>query len=686
MVIVVRNIADLMRQLLANQDQVEIFSFDIFDTLLARRIDPPEYIHTLHAEYIAEKLGRYDSKTILAIRYREEALLRQRSLQEGFDRECHHHDILTAMAAHLTDENEASSLIEWMREKELFLETQALFVLPGVFEMLESLNKTGKKIIAVSDMYLGKAEIEHLFRNKGILDYFDHIFVSSEDKRCKYSGRFFKDIQKKFAIPFEKIIHAGDNKYADYKVPAKLGISAVLLDSPDEKYRRAISRKYARLSANHDFWKGRHFVQIAFSTQYGCEESKQKFYQQYGYNTLSPIFCSFVHGLIRYIEENEIQHIYFLARDGYLIQKIYDKLVEQIAPGQKQRVKSDYLYLSRQSVAPASVWDGMDHLNATLPLNNPKQQGLLSILKAYCLPVEEFLELATLHGFEEIDQSLSKNDPRLSAFLADENVQRIIKDSGIAAQNILQQYLKSHGFFEHKRVAFIDIGWNGTIQYFTSQAFGNREDYPEVAGLYFAYCGGISFPFQATDTVKGFLYDERNKDPSERIVVGFEELFEESSKGCHATTIGYKKTSDGRVEALFKDDDSFDRQEEKKCDPLVLRLQQGILDFIPVYLDAFCLTKYDFTMLKPFMLFLVERAVAYPNIEEVQKLTNLTHTEDWGHNNVMDLGKIKYDIFWRDIRGALKRSNWNYGTMRMRGGRFLGVLYRFMMIAKGFLK
>ena len=41
----------------------------------------------------------------------------------------------------------------------------------------------------------------------------------------------------------------------------------------------------------------------------------------------------------------------------------------------------------------------------------------------------------------------------------------------------------------------MDIGWNGTIQKFLRDSFGNRPDYPDVHGWYFAFVAAMHGDF-----------------------------------------------------------------------------------------------------------------------------------------------------------------------------------------------
>ncbi|MCC6923211.1 MAG: hypothetical protein IT525_09105 [Nitrosomonas sp.] len=58
------------------------------------------------------------------------------------------------------------------------------------------------------------------------------------------------------------------------------------------------------------------------------------------------------------------------------------------------------------------------------------------------------------------------------------------------------------------------------------------------------------------------------------------------------------------------------------------------------------LTGYSFEDIKPFILTLAKRAIVFPTPEEIDKLMQLGHTEDFGTSNVMGFRYEKFDVGW----------------------------------------
>ncbi len=138
--------------------------------------------------------------------------------------------------------------------------------------------------------------------------------------------------------------------------------------------------------------------------------------------------------------------------------------------------------------------------------------------------------------------------------------------TGQQHRDLLQRYLEQVGFFAHQRVALVDIGWNGTVQKFLKQAFGQRADFPLLHGYYFAFVPKMYADFGDNNVCEGIIHDSRRGNACERIPAEFEEIFEQGARSHEATTIAYRE-EDGRVVPVLKADDAPDRQAELACNP-----------------------------------------------------------------------------------------------------------------------
>lgn len=641
--------SELRRFVERREQRPAALSFDIFDTLLARCIEPPERIVHRVAALLAERL-QMPAEQVLAQRRLAEKVLREEALAAGHDHECHYDEIVERWIAGLqpcADAAARAELVQFAEDCEFGLERLALRAKPNARLFLEWAHGQDIRIIAVSDMYLGKRHLRRLLDELGYRGLIDRIYVSSEYRAGKYSGRLFGHVLEQEGLRPQDVLHVGDNFLSDAMAPCRLGMSGVFLDERHERRRRRRQQTSAALSVLGGVWPGRMMAEVLAERLYLDDRAKRdEVYFQYGLEVLGPIFSTFVHGLIERVRRDRPEKLFFLARDGALFMRMYQEagtlLGETLPP-------ACYAYASRRVVASAAVADGLDHARAVVGLYNPKQHGLESILKTYGLNPGDFADLARRHGFTHIGERLDDwNDARLLAFLDDAEVQQRIRPVGQQARELLRDYFDGLGFFAARRVALVDIGWNATIQRFLEDAFAGKADaaYPQVDGYYFAFMNGMHQGALAHGGIDGLMLDVRRAEPQERAASDFEELFEQGARALHATTIGYRRTADG-VEPVLKDDAAPDRQAELRCNPHIEALQQGVMLCFEHYLAAQRLTGFGFDAVRPYALALAERAVVYPTRAEVAAISKLAHSEDFGHDHLLDLsGK---DVGWRDF-------------------------------------
>lgn len=665
--IIVPDHAGLQRWLEPRIERLDLVSFDIFDTLLHRCIEPPDQLHRRLCDLLATHLGRSsDADTILQARREVEQSLRAQAIEDGQDHECHHDPLIERWIFSVAGKHD-EELINWVHEQELALEKAALSAKPGVVELLEWLRHQSIRVIAVSDMYLSHRHIMTLLAHAGLDAHLDAVYVSSEFGLAKYSGRLHARVLEEENAHPDRCVHIGDNRVSDMWAPLQLGIQGVFLNERRERIRRrhqALSASMANLGSS---WTGRHFFEIVdYHRQHNPPEKlpeNDTFFHQYGATILGPAFATFNLGVVERCQELAPQRVFFLARDGFLFQKMYERW--QILVPEVDLPLSEYVYASRRVVACASVADGLTLEQAHVALYNPKQRGLLSILKTFGLTPEQFEPFAKAHGLDPIDDPLHNwQDERLQAFLASPKVQEIIRQHGRESRENLEKYFEQVGFFGCKRAVLVDIGWNGTIQKFLKDSFGHRADYPETHGLYFAFAGAIHAD---VENAEGIIMDQRVDDHWTRAPLDFEEIFEQGARATEATTLGYRVTSN-KVEPVLKPDDAPDRRSEILCNPLIEQFQSGVLEHLEHFHAAWRLTGYDMRRLRPYVTALLERAVVYPTRAEIENIGRLVHTEDFGHDHTLDISGTRLslrDLLLRPSRTfkRLTEVSWRFGVI-----------------------
>jgi hypothetical protein len=420
-------------------------------------------------------------------------------------------------------------------------------------------------------------------------------------------------------------------------------------------------------------------MQLIRPTELGSND----FFYDYGFSSLGPMYTAFVYGVIEEVEACRPEKLFFLAREGELFMDMYLLLTagrcEDYSPA------FEYVYLTRGSTAPATAYRGLTHEKAIIPLFNPKQEGLHSIFNAYDLPRDELIPLTKEYDFHNIKEPLHDwKDKRLMALLGDDRFQAAVVKHALRHRVLLKDYLIQAGFFRYERVAFVDIGWNGTIQKFLQDAFVDIPEYPHLYGYYLGFRNGIGHVFdEHKNTIKGVMCDDSGSSPIDRIFMEFEELFEGGARALHPTTVGYRRNpATGMVEPVFKVG-TPDGAAELGSNEKIKSIKRGAMDFCAEFKRATALTGYRFSEIKPFIMTLAERAVAFPTTDETKQLMELKHAEDFGSENIMDLNADGVSsalamLRPRRFKSMLATSNWRYGTVKklgIPGANFLFRLY-----------
>lgn len=670
---------ELTTQLLSLCPHVDLISFDIFDTLLERHVEPPDAVKAVAAELATRHFFLVSEvilgpELILSARHDIEIRLRTKAKDEGFDYECAFSEIAREISRLLAPAWE-DALFDILIEAELEAEQDALYPKMHVVNLLTSLKALGKKVVVTSDMYLDSSLLQRLFKHLGLDGLIDHFYVSSDLKLGKYSGRLFGHVLRTENVEPQRMVHIGDHPHSDVVAPRSLGIHAIhLLDSASLR-RRQVLKTLSRLGARNPYWKGEHLLAIVPPSK------EEDFFFRYGYQCLGPVFCGFVLGVMEEIERRSVNKVFFLAREGDLFRELYVKLAQSLA---RSLPAADYLYVSRRSVFLPAAWCGLKRKYLDVLLCNPKQRGLFSLAEALGVSAIEFEGVASSLGISVDQPIVGWDDEQYECLLNCAEFQAIVIRHAKPARDLLREYLDQQGFFSSPTVAYVDIGWNGTIQYALQDAFNTEVGYPETLGLYMGYNGGFGYEFPRHQ-VSGVLFDRRKDDLKHNVFAFFAELFENAARAHHGTTLSYQKWEDGKVRPVLRGDDTSDRVAERNFEGNAFRLRQGVVAFADAFAKAIRLTGYELKDIKPALLSLAERIVVHPTHEEVSELLKIVHAEDFGSSNLMDFSEYRLpglSALVHPVRlvQQLRISNWKYGTAKTLGLPGFNHLIRYVQL------
>ena len=227
-----RHTLSALSEVVALSRRFEVVSFDLFDTLLQRRMLSFEEIRQLSSTRLMRHLDRRlfgtpetvsDRRHHVATVLRDSVVLatREPPLQAIVGR-------LLATGGDM-DEDERRRLAGDAVAFELALETEALVAHPDAGTVLAALRRAGKRAVALSDMYFSPEDMDALLEAKGLRRSFDAVFVSTGIGETKHEGRVFDVVRQRLGVPPDRILHVGDNAVSDVGNAVAAGWSAALI-------------------------------------------------------------------------------------------------------------------------------------------------------------------------------------------------------------------------------------------------------------------------------------------------------------------------------------------------------------------------------------------------------------------------------------------------------------------------
>ena len=203
---------DGLKQLIG---EYEAISFDIFDTLVMRKVYFNRDVFRIVAEKYNSVIPNFYDVRVEA----EYTLSRTR------------YPYMEEIYQYIQEKNNVSKeLATEIMLYEIEVEKQVIIPRKSMVDIFNYCKEIGKKVYIVSDMYMHKEDLESIINNLGIVGY-DKIFVSCEYDTSKPQRLF--DCYKQ-EIKVQSYLHIGDSYACDIEPSGKLGIDSFRLKMSSE--------------------------------------------------------------------------------------------------------------------------------------------------------------------------------------------------------------------------------------------------------------------------------------------------------------------------------------------------------------------------------------------------------------------------------------------------------------------
>jgi HAD superfamily hydrolase (TIGR01549 family) len=492
----------------ARLEKAQLISFDVFDTLLIRRVlTPADVFHLVQARY--EQTHPPLGLDYYALRRQAELTAREEAFAQGESDDITFPAIFKVMGRTLPpDVCDTLMALEWELEQAVCARN------PRVAPLYEAAQRLGKPIAILSDMYLSADQLATLLTQAGYTGY-DYLLVSGETGQMKATGRAFQQLITLSGCPAKDILHVGDNRHADIEQAQRQGIRTLFVPK--------------RLDTHGGHLPRPHTGGASWVMQTQLHAPRLLFWERLGYTVAGPLYLGFAQWLHSQLQAHD--HAYFLARDGHIMQAVYQWLGSVL--GQSQ--PNTYLLLSRRVLNIPLLVNGVDD---NLPYLLGKTTGL---------PVEHFLRRAGLTpeahsqavqhaGFSGLTHrvDLIQDADALKALL--HQLEGPILDNAARERAALLRYLEQAGLPNTQQAAMIDIGWHGTLQHTLGRLLAQAGWNVNVDGYYLG-----TFPpardFQ--QPMRAYLFANGEPAPTCDVIKQCVELFEFLHLAPHGSVVRF---------------------------------------------------------------------------------------------------------------------------------------------------
>jgi len=429
-----------------------VASFDVFDTLLTRRVSPPDAVFLFVGQRIAAR-GTLPMSAEAFARARGEAEHRSRRLMGGGEPTLAR--VYDELAWMLELPSELTA--EAMRE-ELRVEEEVIVPVPGAVDRVADERRKGRRVAFASDMYLPGEFVACLLRRHGLMQDGDLCLVSCEEGVGKRTGLFVR-LAERCGIRPAQIHHTGNHLHIDVTPARALRMSATF-------YGDANSNRYEEILESHRWATGGATAVLAGASRLArlrvpAENDHLRTVRDVAASVAAPLLTSYVMWVLRRAAAAGIRRLYFVSRDGQILLTIASQLAPRIAPDCELR----YLYGSRHA------W----HLPGLMEINENEQAWMFepsefvsvrSQLDRVGLDVAPHAQSLAASGFraEGFDRKLTRDEQEnLRHWVLSEPVRRAILAEAVRRRGIVLDYLRQEGVFDPQPWGVVDVGWRGRL-------------------------------------------------------------------------------------------------------------------------------------------------------------------------------------------------------------------------------
>lgn len=455
-----------------NEGAIEAVFTDVFDTLILRQVHP-EHTKRLAAKRLALALGgALDAERIYQLRSALERAVCLANEAAGFDAEFRFDEQFTeqlllqlsrlaVLPAALASPSAFHALCV-ASELEAELEVQTLD--RHIVASLARARSRGVRVFALSDFYWPRSLMQRLFERHGLDALFENVFVSSEHKLTKRSGRLYDRVLEELGLSPSRVLMIGDNAHSDDQMARSKGLHTIRIERPEQHALYEASSRHADEKAAR-----------ALVAETLAESCRRHAGPQTYFPELALTLFSFIEKLYLQMARDGVRDAFFLSREGEFLQRLFERYQDVNGFRERGRIRTHYLIASRKSTFIASLGPLSQETFDTL-FRQYRALSVRQFLKNLNFTDSDIAEVgraAAVHlDQQEADLPGSAAWRRL---LATKAFQDRYEDLRREQRALIRRYVAGFGVdVINEGMRLVDVGWKGTMQDHLHRIFDGR--------------------------------------------------------------------------------------------------------------------------------------------------------------------------------------------------------------------
>ncbi|GAP95137.1 HAD family hydrolase [Leptolyngbya sp. NIES-2104] len=515
-----------------------VYSFDIFDTVLTRKVGDPQTVFQRCGDRAIDRgLLQVSSSVFQAARVAAES--RARTIYNA-------EVTLTEIYSELRNSlNLSGDQTQQLLKLELEIEAELIISVPRAKEWIEQTRQIASTIVFTSDMYLPKAFLVEQLKRYRLWQEHDRLYVSGEVRKSKSTGELFQVVLSDLKLHPEQLIHTGNNYHADVQAAKAMKVATVFKpDANLNRFEQILQDQSASTDGESPLWAG---ASRCARLAHPASSNHSQTVREVAAGIAAPAIVAYVAWILQSAQQEGLERLYFLARDGEILLKVARLLAPQINP----TIELRYLYASRQALRlPA-----MTEINETV-LDWIFEPSTILTIEAIWLRVglqpEDFEPVLTSWGFGrstwQRNLSVAEREQMRSHFSSCQEIITAISKSAQRERAILHDYLTQEGVLSTQRCGMVDLGWRGSLQAALEKVLQPiTSHFP--TWYYFGFLK--TTPLQGKSY--GFFFDHLNQSGFYSITHCAIPMMEIFCAGTHGTTLSYQRMIDQSISPRLKE-------------------------------------------------------------------------------------------------------------------------------------